>query len=255
VTLALEQISVRYGRHCALERVSATFSRASLIGIVGPNGAGKSTLLKAIAGLIERTGSIRLETDCLDDAPAELLARRIAYCSQSSFPAWPVSVREVVALGRLPYRNDRMSRAQDAAATARAIERMALEKLTERSIDTLSGGERARTLLARTLATRATVLLVDEPTSDLDPYHEIRTMEILREESDRGIIVIAVLHNLGLAARFCDQIVVLENGRIRASGAPAGVLNAELLADVYGIEAVIEAHEGSTLVIPWRRIE
>jgi len=255
VTLALEHVSVLYGGYCALERVSAAFSRPSLVGIVGPNGAGKSTLLKAIAGLTERTGSIRLDSDCLDDAPAELVARKVAYCSQSAFPAWPVCVREIVALGRLPYRNDHASRAQDATATATAIERMALEKLSERSIDTLSGGERARTLLARTLATQATVLLVDEPTSDLDPYHEIRTMEILREESQRGVIVIAVLHNLTLAARFCDQIVMLDNGQIRASGAPASVLNADLLANVYGIEAVIGAHEGSTLVIPWRRIE
>lgn len=253
--LALEDVSALYGEYCALERINAVIPCPSLVGVIGPNGAGKSTLLKVIAGLANRSGSVSIDSERLDDAPAQIVARKVAYCSQSAFPAWPVSVREVVALGRLPHRNDRAARLLDAAATARALERMALDELADRSIDTLSGGERARALLARTLATQAGVLLVDEPTSDLDPYHEIRTMEILREEADRGVIVIAVLHNLALAARFCDQIIVLESGRVRASGTPEAVLNAQLLASVYGIEAVIGTHENSTLVIPWRRIE
>jgi iron complex transport system ATP-binding protein len=255
VRLILQDVCARYGERTALESINAAISSPSLIGVVGPNGAGKSTLLKAIAGLTDRTGSISIDSLCLDDAPSAVVARNVAYCSQSLFPAWPICVREVVALGRLPHKDDREARLQDESATANAIERMALTDFADRPIDTLSGGERARAMLARTLATRANVVLLDEPTSDLDPYHEIRTMEILREEAERGVIVVVVVHDLTLAARFCDHIFVLESGRIRASRTPETVFDRALLASVYAIEAVIGSHDGSALVIPWRRIE
>ncbi|HMB72131.1 MAG TPA: ABC transporter ATP-binding protein, partial [Gammaproteobacteria bacterium] len=190
MSLQLEDIDVSYGAHSALRSVSMNIPEPELVGVIGPNGAGKSTLLKAIAGLTQRSGSISVDSRSLERQPMQHVARLVAYCSQSSFPAWPVAVREVVSLGRLPYRNDPQARRDDAAAIDTAMERMGLTELAARPVDTLSGGERARALLARTLATQARVLLVDEPTSDLDPYHELKTMETLRDEARRGVTVI-----------------------------------------------------------------
>jgi iron complex transport system ATP-binding protein len=255
VSLKLDNVSVSYAGHAALTRVSLRISKPSLVGIIGPNGAGKSTLLRSIAGLTQKSGEISLDAKRFDDQPISLLAHTVAYCAQTSFPAWPVTVQEIVRLGRLPHRNDPLRRSGDSAAIQRAIERMALAELTDRRIDSLSGGERSRALLARALSTEADILLVDEPTADLDPYHELRTMEVLRNEAQRGVYILAVLHNLSLAAQFCDVLIVLQDGIVRASGKPIEVLNQQLLNDVYGIEARIEPHADSVLVMPWRRLD
>lgn len=254
MSLVVHNVDAAYDGAQVLRSVCLDAAKAELIGVIGPNGAGKSTLLKAIAGLTQRTGSISVDAQCIDRLPVQQLARLVGYCSQSSFPAWPITVREVVTLGRLPHRDDPEARRHDAAAVDSALERMALRELADRRIDTLSGGERSRALLARTLATEARVLLVDEPTADLDPYHELKAMEALRDESRRGITVIAVLHNLTLAARFCDRLAVIDNGVIRATGEPATVLSQSLLRSVYAVDAHIDTHDGSSIVIPWRRL-
>ncbi|MGD8323315.1 MAG: ABC transporter ATP-binding protein [Gammaproteobacteria bacterium] len=255
MSLVLDNVSAAYDGHRALASVSLTIDTPELTGIIGPNGAGKSTLLKSIAGLTGRTGAISLDSRRLDDQPADLVARTVAWSAQSNHPAWPVTVHEVIRLGRLPHRNDPEVSSRDAQAIDGAIEKMALAALVDRRIDALSGGERSRALLARALCTEASVLLVDEPTADLDPYHELRTMEVLREEARRGVHVLAVLHDLSLAARFCDRVIVLHDGSVRAHGTPAEIFEQPLLRDVYRIHALIERHEDSVVVVPWRRLD
>jgi iron complex transport system ATP-binding protein len=255
LSLSLENIDVAYAEQPVLNSVSLQIAAPSLVGVIGPNGAGKTTLLKSIAGLTGASGRVSLDSKRLDDQPIDVIARTVAYCAQSSVPAWPVTVKEIVRLGRLPHRNDSAGRSRDTAAVEHAIARMDLSKLVHRRIDALSGGELSRALLARALCTQAPVLLVDEPTADLDPWHELKTMEVLRDEAGNGVHILAVLHNLSLAARFCDSLVVLRNGRVEAVGTPLEVLTPALLSNVYGIDALIEQREDSVFVMPWRRID
>ena len=255
MSLSLHNINVAYGQRHALRDVSLSIEKPCLVGIIGPNGAGKSTLLKSIAGLAAKTGSISLDSVQLHNQPSADAARIVAYCAQSSFPAWPITVEEVVQLGRLPHRNASDHHAEDALATQRAIEKLALSRLAQRNIDSLSGGERSRAMLARALSTEARILLVDEPTADLDPYHELKTMEVLQAEARSNVYILAVLHNLSLAAQYCDVLVVLKDGMITAQGNPTEVLTQDLLNEVYGIEALIEPHADSVVVMPLRRLD
>lgn len=244
-----------YGARAALTDLSLSIDGPQLTGIIGPNGAGKSTLLKTIAGLTTRSGQISLDGSRIDNLSAAELARSVAYCAQSLFPAWSITVDEVVRLGRIPHRGDPDARARDAQTVARAIDALGLSELATRPIDSLSGGERSRALLARAVCTQARVLLVDEPTAGLDPWHELGTMQFLRSEAQREVHILAVLHNLSLAARFCDSIIVLQHGQVVAAGPPAEIVTQSLLGDVYGIDAVIERRNDSVLVQPWNRLD
>ena len=167
-------------------------------------------------------------------------ARRIAYLPQIGGMSWPLAVRDVVALGRLPHGEapDRLS-PDGALAVAAAIAAVGLAGFEARPVTELSGGERARALLARALATEAPVLLVDEPVAALDPRHQLLVLDVLRRRARAGAVVIAVMHDLALASRFADRIVLLDRGRAVAAGAPEAVLTAGRLEAVFGIEAVV----------------
>lgn len=255
MSLQLRGIAASYGARTALTDISLSLDGPRLTGIIGPNGAGKSTLLKTIAGLTTSSGEITLDGIRIDKLSTAERARKVAYCAQSLFPAWSITVDEVVRLGRIPHRGDPDASAHDAKAVALAIDALDLSDLATRPVDSLSGGERSRALLARAVCTQARVLLADEPTAGLDPYFELGTMQFLRAEAQRDVHILAVLHNLSLAARFCDSLIVLQQGQIFAAGPPAEILTQSLLADVYGIDALIEQRDDSVLVQPWNRLE
>ncbi|MFL5138824.1 MAG: ABC transporter ATP-binding protein [Microvirga sp.] len=236
-------LSVRLGRREALSGLELAFRPGELGVVVGPNGAGKTTLLRAIAGLVPlAAGSVALGDEPVGRMSRAARARRIAYLPQIGGMSWPLAVRDVVALGRLPHGEapDRLS-PDGALAVAAAIAAVGLAGFEARPVTELSGGERARALLARALATEAPVLLVDEPVAALDPRHQLLVLDVLRHRARAGAVVIAVMHDLALASRFADRIVLLDRGRAVAAGAPEAVLTAGRLEAVFGIEAVVSS--------------
>src|SRR5690606_25878928 len=201
MTLALDRVSVNYGPRTAVEPLSLDLHTGNLVALVGPNGAGKSSLIKALAGVLPHDGAARWNGNDVTRLASLERARTIAYLPQTPAAHWPVSAGEIVALGRLPHRAFAAGPStSDAAAAARALERCDAASFASRGIDELSGGERARVLLARALAVEAPVLLVDEPIHALDPYHQLQIMNVLRQYAAPNTIVMVVLHDLALAA-------------------------------------------------------
>lgn len=245
--LILRDVSAGYGGRPILDGASAVFASGCVTGIVGPNGAGKTTLLRAALGLIEiQSGVIEILGRNLKHFSREALARTIAYLPQEGAVQWPMLAERVVALGRIPHG----PRDNGVAAVENAMERADAKHFASRRMNELSAGERARVLLARCLATQAPILLVDEPAAHLDPAHQLRLMELLRTEASRRAAVVITLHDLTLASRFCDEVVVLRSGGVAAQGTPAEALSDAALSDVFGIRARRE--EGA--VIAWSRL-
>ena len=216
-----------------------------VIGLIGPNGAGKTTLLRAICQLIgARSGEITWDDRSLADLDHRRRALTMAYLPQGHVIHWPMPVRRLVELGRLP-RLGPLSRpaADDALAVDRAMAATDVAPFADRSTATLSGGEQARVLLARALAVEAPILLADEPAASLDPRHALEIMEVLRRTADQGRLVIAVMHELALVARFCDRVVLIDRGRLVADGPTRRVLTPDRLRDVYRIELAETADE------------
>ncbi len=216
-----------------------------VVGIVGPNGAGKTSLLRGALGLIPHVGESRLFGDPVQSLRPAERARRVAYLPQERRPAWGLPARRVAALGALT----RPPAEADAAAD-RALARVGLTALTHRGVFAMSGGERARVLIARLLAAEAPLIVADEPASDLDPAAQLRTLAILREEAARGAAVVVTLHDLGLAARFCDRLLVLCGGRVAADAPPRQALSPEILSDVFGLHGrLLETEAGPIPVV------
>jgi iron complex transport system ATP-binding protein len=239
-----------------LRGIDFTVRSGGIVGLIGPNGAGKSTLIRAIAHLLRPVDG-RIAIDGVDIASFDrrALAQRIAYLPQGHVVHWPLDVYHVVALGRLPHLSP-MARVseKDHGIVRRAMERTDVTAFAHRTVTTLSGGERARVMLARALAVETPILLVDEPVASLDPFHQLQVMELLRGIAEEGRLVIAVLHDLPLAARFCTRLLLLEGGRLVADGSPAEVLARQHLRDAYAIEGVYGAEQGESYVLPWRRL-
>ena len=230
-------VSVRFGRRTALNAVSLALKAGSVTGIVGPNGAGKTTLLRAALGLQELSGgSIRIFDKPVGVWARTSLARAMAYLPQGGEARWPMPAGDVVMLGRLPCRAPfAPPDASDFSAAAEAMARCDAAEFAPRRMDELSAGERSRVLFARALATGAAVLLADEPAAFLDPAHQLRLMNILREEARRGTAVAVTLHDLPLAARYCDEVIVLCDGVVAAAGPAPEALCDATLAQVFGV--------------------
>lgn len=254
----IDGLSVQLGGRTLVREVSLRLAAGELLGLIGPNGAGKSTLLKAMVHLLPYSGEIRLLGDDARELDARERARRLAYLSQDDQVQWPLRVTELVALGRHPHQRPWPSaglQAQDQAAIERALHATDLWHLRERRVTELSGGERARARLARTLAVQAPLLLADEPVAALDPLHQLRVMQYLhahcRTPSQTGHAAIVVMHDLTLASRFCDRLLLLHEGQPVACGPPATVLTPEHLQRIYGIRAIRRRIEGQAIVLPW----
>lgn len=249
--LTLNNVTVTLGDRKVLDGVSLNIEDGEFVGLLGPNGAGKSTLLRTIMQELPYEGSITLDGKRLVDLDAEARARSLAYLPQIRDIAWPVSVNEIVALGRLPHCRPFASLSiADGAVVADAMERMDVAELAHRRATELSGGETARVLMARVLAQETPIIIADEPAAGLDPAHQIALVETFAAIAASGRTAIASLHELPLAARWCKRIILISRGRIVADGPPPKVVTTENLSRVYGIEAMLADDAQGLIVAP-----
>lgn len=251
MALILDRVTVRAGGTTLLDGVRCGFRPGRVTAVLGPNGAGKSTLLRAAAGLIACEGSVALDGAPIAALAPRARARLIGYLPQDAAVHWNMRVAEVVALGRHPHA---ASAAQDAAAIAQALAATATAAFAARGIATLSGGERARALLARVLAGAPRYLLADEPLAALDPAHQADLVARLRAVARADAAVVVVVHDLVQAQLAADDAVLLDHGRVVAAGTASEVLTPDRLGDVFGIrlgavEAQVEAG-GRRLWVP-----
>lgn len=251
--LAAQNICVRRGAVDALRGASASASAGAVVGLIGPNGSGKSTLLSVLAGLLTPdAGGVMLDGAPLGDFTPTERARRIGYMEQSPVAHWPMTVEKLVMLGRTPHRAAFAAEtAEDRDMVEAALLRADVARFRRRSAQELSGGERARVMLARVLAGDPAALLADEPAAGLDPYHQLQLMELLRDLAQEGRAVMVVLHDLTLAMRFCDRLILLERGTAAAEGAPESVLADPAAERVFGVNL----RRGDGWVLPWTRRE
>ena len=230
--IALKNITVKYGTKTVVDNVSAEAQTGEFIALVGPNGSGKSSLLKAIAGLVPHSGSTSLPQH------ARARARSLSYLAQNSTAPDHRLVEDIIGLGRTPYLGPLAKmRETDTQAVQAAAEACETDQLLDLKYGSLSGGEQMRVHLSRTLATKAPILLADEPTTALDPYYQISVMNILQDESRTGTTVIAALHDLKLAQKFTDRIWVMDKGKFVTDGPASAALTDDILKTVFRISS------------------
>jgi iron complex transport system ATP-binding protein len=255
--LVARNLHLAFDGRLALDGVALAVEPGEIIGLLGPNAAGKTTLLRVLAGLaVPDAGTMRLDGTPLAAVSRGVRARRIAYLPQNATCHWPLAVERMVALGRIPHLGPLAREgAADRAAIADAMAACEVTHLAGRPVTALSGGEQARALLARALAGTPDLLLADEPVSHLDPYHRLRVMELLRAIAQGGGAVVVALHDLSLASRFCDRLVLMDRGRVAAEGAPAAVLTAPVLGRVFGISVTLLDGGDHPVVVPRARLD
>lgn len=242
--IVTQSLSVRLGQTEAVRDVSLRFEPGRLYGLVGPNGSGKTTLLRALAGfVVPLAGGVRIDDRALSSLSLSERAARIGYLPQTRSISWDLTVHEIVQLGAQRFR--------DAEARAEAALRdVGLSEAAHQRVFSLSGGQKARVLLARLLATDCPVLLLDEPLTALDPAWQRQVLGVLKAAAARGHVVIASLHDLGLAAAFSDAVCVMHDGRVAGFGAPEQVFTPPLLAEVFHLNGGFRASaEGQDLYL------
>ena len=252
--LRTENLHICRNQKMVLSDVTLEVRPGEVLGVLGPNGAGKSTLLAALCGELAPTqGQVWLDHQALNQWKGPQRAQRLAVLPQTSTLDFAFRVEEVVGMGRLPHQTGHV---RDAEIVHEALKAADVEHLAGRSYLALSGGERQRVHLARVLAQLwpgqgGQTLLLDEPTSMLDPLHQHTTLKAIRAFADRGAAVLIILHDLNLAARYCDRLLLLEDGQPRALGRPRGVLQPELLKAVFGLDVLVQPHPelGHPLII------
>lgn len=254
--LTLDRVSVSLGGRAVVKTVDLDVPAGRFVAVVGPNGAGKTSLLKAIAGLIDHDGRVLLDGREVKALGRFERARAFGYLPQGHVAHWPLTAREIVALGRFAHGASDPARlsTKDVAAVERAMAATGVVPLADRRVNELSGGERARVALARVVAGEAQIVLADEPTAALDPRYQLDVMVTLRRLAEKGALVIAVTHDLTLAARYADEVLVIREGRVIARGEPARALSPAVLAAVFGVEAVVVMGPGGLSVTPSRVI-
>ncbi len=241
----LQNVGVRYGSFDALRSVSLALKAGEFVAVAGPNGAGKSTLLSVLAGLIApSTGSALFMRRTISTWNRRDFARRVAVVLQESGANFPFTAEDVVYMGRMPHRSGLYETEADRAAVEGALEQTETAEFRSREFRTLSGGEKQRVLLASALAQSPEVLLLDEPSAHLDIYHQVQLYRLLQELSRRGLLVVAVTHDLNVALGKADRLLLVHHGQIRADGEPAETVRSELMEEVYSVP--VEVHRDAS---------
>ncbi len=254
--LEARDVGYRIDSVTILDAIDFDLAAGELVGLIGPNGAGKSSLLRMLAGIATPgRGEIRFAGEPLAQLSPQRRAQNLGYLVQDARAHWPFSVEKVVGLGRLPYqgwwqRDD----ATDRSRVEQALELTETLAYRNRIVTTLSGGEQTLVMLARVFAGECRVILADEPVAALDPYHQLHVMEVLRQYAAGARAAVVVLHDLGLAARFCDRLYLLSHGRLDSAGGVAEVLTPATIARVYGVVSRVELGADGVGVTPVARI-
>lgn len=252
--LSCQDVRVTLGGRGVLAGIDLTLAAGQVTAIVGPNGAGKSTLLACLAGLrTPDSGAAHLDGQLVTAMPPRALAQRLAVLPQTPEIAWAVDARTLVGLGRIPFLGARGGGSADAAAVTQAMELAGVTEFAGRVVTSLSGGERARVLIARALTGEPEWLLADEPLSGLDPAHQLDVAGLFRVMALAGAGVVVTLHDLTMALRLADRVVVLAAGAVLADGAPVDALRPDVLRAAYGIEARVLAGAQGPIIDVVRR--
>lgn len=243
--IEVDSLSKRFDNQSVLEEISFSVKRGECLGIIGPNGSGKSTLLKLLSG-VESTsaGKIEIRGKQIEQYTRKDLAKWLAVLQQESLPSIGFTVREVIEMGRFPFQNWLGEETTDVERLIDAIlDKMGLNELSDRHLENLSGGERQRVALGKTMAQQPKLLMLDEPTTYLDIGHQILLMDRIREwQLEDDLTVISVLHDLNLAALYCDRLLLLHNGRVVAIGSPEDIIRTDLIEEVYGTSPIVMQH-------------
>lgn len=239
ILFEVTDLSVSIAETTIIKSVELTLKAGELHGLLGPNGAGKSTLLKAMTGLQEfQVGSILLRNENINTYGSDQRGRAIGYLEQNGYIHWPLKVQRLVELGRVPHLPTWTGLSdKDSESVEKALKQTDTWHLRDRISTTLSGGEKCRVLLARVFAGEPDILFADEPIAALDPAHQLMVMNCFRQFVDAGGTAIIAIHDLNMAARYCDKLLLLDKGEMVARGNPDDVLNEENLKSVYGILA------------------
>jgi len=242
----MDGVSKSYGSVKVIEDVSLQVGAGEFVGLIGPNGSGKSTLLKLISGVEQATGGdTRLRDRPIGQYARKELAKWLAVLEQDALPVVGFTVREVVEMGRYPFQNWLGQESADSGETLidDILDRLDLRQFEARPVFALSGGQRQRVALARVMAQEPLLLLLDEPTTYLDIAYQVQMMDYVRKwQVECGLTVVAVMHDLNLAAQYCTRLLVLHEGRIAADGTPQAIISSELIASVYGTEPIVLTH-------------
>ena len=245
--LSAEGISVSLGGKQILSDVDITAECGSFVGLIGPNGAGKTTLIRTLRETLSPdTGTVSIAGDATDGLSSKEVSQRIASTPQATTLSFGFTVEQTVEMGRTPHlgRFEQVDET-DRTAVQAAMERADVARFSDRQVTSLSGGERQRVLLARALAQETPILLLDEPTSNLDINHAVKTLELVAALTSEGKTAVAAIHDLNLAARYCDKLVLLADGSVRAAGTPADVLQTETLGDAFDAETLVTRQPGT----------
>ena len=246
----MNKVSFDYGKHPALSDIELSFSSSGIISIVGPNGSGKSTLLKCINMILRPKGEILFNKKKIHDMPISEIARTFGYVPQDFSSAFPVTVFDMILLGRRPYLGWSPSE-HDIEVVSENISRLGLNDFALRNVNELSGGERQKVLIATALSQEPRVLLLDEPTSNLDIKHQLEVMKHVQSiVRNKDILALMAIHDLNLASQYSDNIVMLSDGKVFAQGKPQEILTKENIRAIYHVNVAIHKHGEIQHIVP-----
>ncbi len=249
--ISLQNVTFRYDRDPVLKEIRVDMDRGDMVALVGPNGSGKSTLIKCINGILPvREGDVLIDGASVRTIPAVQRARRIAYVPQTEQKSVPMQVFDAVLLGRKPYIQWRPSRG-DYERTAGILERFDLVDVAMREVHKLSGGQQQRVFIARALNQQPEILLLDEPTANLDLRYQLETLELLRDLAGGGITVVIAMHDINMASLFASRVVMLKGGAVFASGGPE-IVTAEHVERLFGVKVRVVQDNGNRFIVPDR---
>lgn len=250
MNLDIDDLAFDYSDHPVLREIDLTVTDGEILGLVGPNGAGKSTLIKCINHVLSPdVGRVLVDGTDVGSLPRNEVAKTMGYVAQNDNETYSATVFDTVLMGRKPYINWRPQE-KDLETVSEILEKLDLTDLSLRDVNNLSGGQQQKVMVGRALAQDPTLLLLDEPTSDLDIRHQLEVMDLIREEVDGGLAAVLAIHDLNLAARYCDTVAMLKDGEVYTTGRAAEVFTSDNIEAVFRVRASTNLHKGRRVIIP-----